>query len=99
REMGNVKIANGKITLCAENGKAITFVYNWENRRTAFVWLGVPGRHYAEGQVTRNAQRYINSAPVSPIANKRYRLSTLCAESDFPVCNFYTSAFSEILKV
>ena len=49
--MGSVKIANGKITLCAENGKAITFVYNWENRRTAFVWLGVPGRHYATGHV------------------------------------------------
>ena len=37
--MGSVKIANGKITLCAENGKAITFVYNWENRRTVIMCL------------------------------------------------------------
>ena len=34
-----------------------------------------------------------------PIANKRYLFSTLCAERDFAVCNFYASAFSEILKV
>ncbi|MGM9656712.1 MAG: hypothetical protein ACI3ZA_06050 [Alloprevotella sp.] len=27
--MGSVKIANGKITLCAKRGKAITFVCNW----------------------------------------------------------------------
>ena len=37
--------------------------------------------------------------PVSPIANKRYRLFPFCAERDFAVCNFYASAFSEILKV
>ena len=37
--------------------------------------------------------------PLSPIANKRYRLSTFCAERDFSVCNFYASHFSEILKV
>ena len=42
--MGSVKIANGKITLCAERGKAITFVCNWENGRRLFVWLCVPGR-------------------------------------------------------
>ena len=42
--MGSVKIANGKITLCAERGKAITFVCNWENGRRVFVWLCVPGR-------------------------------------------------------
>ena len=31
----------------------------------------------------------MNSSILSPIANKRYPLSTLCAERDFPVCNFY----------
>ena len=31
RETGSVKIANGKITLCAENEKAITFVCDWVN--------------------------------------------------------------------
>ena len=56
-------------------------------------------RHYAEGLVSSHAQRYKNSAPVSPIANKRYRLFPFCAERDFAVCNFYASAFSEILKV
>ena len=56
-------------------------------------------RHYAEGQVSSHAQRYKNSAPVSPIANKRYRLFPFCAERDFAVCNFYASGFSEILKV
>ena len=39
REMGSVKIANGKINLCAEREMAITFVYNWENRRTVFMCL------------------------------------------------------------
>ena len=34
RESRSVKIANGKITLCAESGKAITFVCNWENGRS-----------------------------------------------------------------
>ena len=43
--MGSVKIANGKITLCAERGKAITFVCNWKNGRRVFVWQCVPGRH------------------------------------------------------
>ena len=37
--MGSVKIANGKINLCAEREMAITFVYNWENRRTVFMCL------------------------------------------------------------
>ena len=37
--MGSVKIANGKITLCAESEMAITFVCNWENRRTVFMCL------------------------------------------------------------
>ena len=40
-----------------------------------------------------------NPPPIFPIVNKRYRLSILCAERDFSVCNFYASAFSEILKV
>ena len=44
--MGSVKIANLKITLCAEREMAITFVCNWENGRRVFVWQCVPGRHY-----------------------------------------------------
>ena len=48
---------------------------------------------------SRHALPNKNPPPIFPIANKRYRHFTLCAERDFPVCNFYASAFSEILKV
>ena len=38
RETGSVKIANGKITLCAEREIAITFVCNWgRNARVNFI--------------------------------------------------------------
>ena len=37
--MGSVKIANGKINLCAENEKAITFVSNWGNGLRVFMCL------------------------------------------------------------
>ena len=48
---------------------------------------------------SRHALPNKNPPPIFPIANKRYRHFTLCAERDFHVCNFYASRFSEILKV
>ena len=48
---------------------------------------------------SRHAKPNKNPLPIFSIANKRYRLFPFCAERDFAVCNFYASAFSEILKV
>ena len=74
--MGSVKIANGKITLCAENGKAITFVYNWENRRTVIMCLegttsqdmygSTPVAMYKESVLRRSAFQAHLSVLVNP---------------------------------
>ena len=74
--MGSVKIANGKITLCAENGKAITFVYNWENRRTVIMCLegttsqdmygSTPVAMYKESVLRRSAFQAHLSVIVEP---------------------------------
>ena len=74
--MGSVKIANGKITLCAENGKAITFVYNWENRRTVIMCLegttsqdmygSTPVAMYKESVLRRSAFQAHLSVIVDP---------------------------------
>ena len=74
--MGSVKIANGKITLCAENEKAITFVYNWENRRTVFMFLkgttsqdmygSTPVAMYKEPVLRRSAYQAHLSVIVDP---------------------------------
>ena len=74
--MGSVKIANGKITLCAENGKAITFVYNWGNGQRVFMCLkgttsqdmygSTPVAMYKESVLRRSAFQAHLSVLVNP---------------------------------
>ena len=74
--MGSVKIANGKITLCAENGKAITFVCNWGNGQRVFMCLkgttsqdmygSTPVAMYKESVLRRSAFQAHLSVLVNP---------------------------------
>ena len=74
--MGSVKIANGKITLCAEREMAITFVCNWENGRRVFMCLkgttsqdmygSTPVAMYKESVLRRSAFQAHLSVLVNP---------------------------------